>query len=193
MVDINSIDFNVHFKYDESSPSCLVWKEERRCGRGNGRVLKSVGDVVGHFHTSGYHVVDLNYKIWKCHRVIMVMNGVHLGEGDYIDHVDGDRGNNKFSNLRVVGREANCRNTRKSDRNVSGVTGVSFSTIRDGTTFWTACWQDKVGKGSKTKQKRYRVSVHGHDAAFKLACDYRAMKIEELNLAGAGYTDRHGI
>jgi hypothetical protein len=33
---------------------------------------------------------------------------------------------------------------------------------------------------------------YGNDFAFELACNYRDKMIEDLNKAGAGYTERHG-
>ena len=44
-----------------------------------------------------------------------------------IDHIDHDRANNKWSNLRAVTRYENCRNQKISKKNTSGFTGVSWS------------------------------------------------------------------
>jgi hypothetical protein len=47
-----------------------------------------------------------------------------------IDHIDGDRSNNRIDNLRNVGRRENCRNLRRPRHNRSGVVGVSWDQDR---------------------------------------------------------------
>jgi hypothetical protein len=44
-----------------------------------------------------------------------------------IDHIDGDRGNNRIENLRCVSAAENNRNIKRSSRNTSGVTGVYWN------------------------------------------------------------------
>lgn len=44
-----------------------------------------------------------------------------------IDHINGDRKDNRISNLRDVDRTNNCRNAALSKRNSSGTVGVSWS------------------------------------------------------------------
>lgn len=54
-----------------------------------------------------------------------------------IDHIDGDRTNNRIENLREVPHSTNMRNmTRRMGS--SGVRGVTARTQRDGTTKWIA-------------------------------------------------------
>lgn len=43
-----------------------------------------------------------------------------------VDHINGDRADNRIINLRDVDRTANCRNTARSRKNSSGVVGVSW-------------------------------------------------------------------
>ncbi len=44
----------------------------------------------------------------------------------HIDHIDGDKTNNRFPNLRNVGQDLNNKNAARRMDNTSGVTGVSF-------------------------------------------------------------------
>ena len=62
----------------------------------------------------------------RAHRIIWALHyGEHpVGE---IDHINGDRKDNRISNLRDVSRKENRRNTRRLDSNTSGRTGVSWS------------------------------------------------------------------
>jgi hypothetical protein len=52
-----------------------------------------------------------------------------------IDHIDGDRLNNRISNLREATSSENKRNTRKRSNNTSGFKGVSFDKSKK---LWTA-------------------------------------------------------
>jgi len=44
-----------------------------------------------------------------------------------IDHLNGDRMDNRIANLRAVNFGENCKNQKRSLRNTSGVTGVHFN------------------------------------------------------------------
>lgn len=93
------------------------------------------------------------------------------------------------SNCRWVGADLQARNKRISPRNTSGVTGVSFCS-RKGKENWGATWRDI---DDNPRVKRFSIRKYGYDEAFRLACEYRAKMIEELNKQGAGYTPTHGL
>lgn len=67
----------------------------------------------------------VNYKILRAHRVIMAML-----TGDWppheVDHINGDKSDNRPENLRLVTRTENGRNARKPLHNTSGIIGVSW-------------------------------------------------------------------
>lgn len=74
----------------------------------------------------GYHVGNVNYKLCMAHRVIWAL--VH-GEwpNEDIDHINGDRSDNRLKNLRQASRsENNCNSGLRVD-NTSGYRGVSFN------------------------------------------------------------------
>jgi len=99
----------------------LLWKR----GRGG----MKVGDEAGYLTDNGYKVVSINKKDYRVHRVIfMLFNGSLQGD---IDHIDGNRLNNKIENLRQATRSQNLYNTRISNRNTSGVKGVSWDKARN--------------------------------------------------------------
>ena len=86
------------------------------------------GTIATSRHNKGYLQVQFSKDGRKfhylAHRVAWLL---HTGEdpGDMeIDHIDGQRSRNIFSNLRLVGRQENSRNMSKFKSNTSGVTGV---------------------------------------------------------------------
>lgn len=70
----------------------------------------------------GYLRGRLNGSCVRAHRVIFVMAYGILP--DIIDHIDGDRRNNRLSNLRSVSAKDNCRNRIHNPKNRSGTMGV---------------------------------------------------------------------
>ena len=75
--------------------------------------------------THGYLQGKIYCKTYLAHRVAWA---VHHGEWPTsdLDHDDGDRQNNRISNLAPVTDVVNCRKRWVSKTNTSGVTGVGF-------------------------------------------------------------------
>lgn len=63
------------------------------------------------------------------HRAIWAVVHGAWPDGE-IDHIDGDTLNNRLSNLRDVSRTLNGQNIRRSSRNTSGRSGVSFNKMQ---------------------------------------------------------------
>lgn len=83
-----------------------------------------VGSVVGSVTTKGYMRGALANRRYYIHRVIFLFS---TGEQpDEIDHIDGDRLNNRISNLRYADHDINLKNKRNYKNNKSGVTGVNW-------------------------------------------------------------------
>jgi hypothetical protein len=76
----------------------------------------------------GYRSGHFLGRQYKAHRVVWAL--VH-GEwpADEIDHINGNPGDNRISNLRVVTRAQNMKNIRRLAKNTSGVVGVSWDNI----------------------------------------------------------------
>jgi hypothetical protein len=107
--------------------------------------------------------------------------------GYSIDRVDNSKGYVE-GNLRWATAAEQCRNQGKSGNNTSGKNGVTWYYNSTGGTRAIAWWQED----GKSKSKSYPVKRFGLLPSFALACQYRDSKIAQLNLAGAGYSDKHG-
>lgn len=73
----------------------------------------------------GYLSVSINKRLFLAHRLAWFhFHGV-WPEQD-IDHINGDRSDNRMANLRSVSRSENLRNAAISSANTSGVRGVDW-------------------------------------------------------------------
>lgn len=59
---------------------------------------------------NGYMTVYVNMSSYYVHRLIYMLNNNGIPKDLYIDHIDGNRGNNHVSNLRAVTHRENCGN-----------------------------------------------------------------------------------
>ena len=87
---------------------------------------KYAGREAGQIGSRGYREVWLDGHIYKGHRIAWLMAKGQWPDGD-IDHVNGDRSDNRLCNLRDVSRSVNAQNQRRAKAtNVSGLLGVSY-------------------------------------------------------------------
>jgi hypothetical protein len=80
--------------------------------------------------SQGYRYGRIFRQIYPSHRVIWAMQAGFWPDVD-IDHINGNRSDNRWSNLRCANRSENLRNKGLCGRNKSGVKGVS----------WDAKWE----------------------------------------------------
>ena len=90
------------------------------------------GSVAGTLSSTGYLTVGIDGEKFRVHRVAWA-----LWTGKWpvqtIDHIDGNRANNRAENLRCVSQSVNMQNIRKpTSRNTSGYLGVYWSERRGG-------------------------------------------------------------
>lgn len=84
-----------------------------------------VGSVAGCICKKGNHVtIGLNGKSYLGHRLIWIWNYGYCPE--FLDHINGDRSDNRLSNLREATAKQNAINKKKRIDNITGVKGVSW-------------------------------------------------------------------
>lgn len=74
--------------------------------------------------SQGYIQVRLHNRLYRAHRLIWML--VYGESPNRIDHVNGDREDNRLSNLRKVSSSENSKNQRLRDDNKSGCAGVNW-------------------------------------------------------------------
>jgi hypothetical protein len=104
----------------DSEIGVVTWKIINKIG------LKA-GDVAGIArHRDGYFTIGVQGKRYLTHRVIWFWMTGEWPKSE-IDHINGDKTDNRWSNLRAATRSQNMRNRGPHNDNKSGLKGVHFS------------------------------------------------------------------
>ncbi len=105
------------FEYDPLT-GIVTWKE----GRSN--MVK--GSRVGCKNGSGYLIVTINSKSYRLHRIIWVYMFSTIPKNFHIDHTNGNKTDNRLSNLRLVTNKQNQENRPAPINSSSGYRGVTW-------------------------------------------------------------------
>ncbi len=141
--------------YDENA-GILTWKvsSARRI---------HVGDVAGSARSpDGYARVEIRGVGYMAHRIAWTIAFWDPGDKQ-VDHRDGDRLNNRITNLRLASREDNARNCRVS-RNTSGAHGVWWNKE-------TQKWRAGINDNGRTRHLGYFHKIEDAAAAYRAAAD----------------------
>lgn len=155
----------------ELSGSDLVARKSRGC-------IKS-GSVCGYKRKDGYIRVKVDGALVMAHRIVWKM--LHGDEPSFIDHINGDRSDNRPENLRAVTSSDNKSNERLRVDSTSGFIGVTWHTPTSPTK--TAKWVAKIAKEGSEKHIGYYINLKDAVLAYNAEClrlhgDYGLRKIE---------------
>ena len=106
------------FEYNKETGD-LIWKIRKR------KVVK--GAIAGTIEPQGYRVIQLNAKFYKAHRLVYLMHKGYLPKT--LDHINGDRSDNRIENLRAVSAGQNQHNRKLNSNNTSGYKGVAWDKV----------------------------------------------------------------
>lgn len=109
----------------------LYWKKKPPVNRFNKTWNSRYSNKkAGRIGSNGYTYINIKLKngskkMMLAHRLIYLF--LYKIFPKEIDHIDGNRSNNKIHNLREVTRTENCKNSKRRKDNKSGCTGVCWS------------------------------------------------------------------
>ena len=89
------------------------------------RANLNAGDIAGCPNAGGYIHIRIDYARYGAHRLAWLwMTGAWPNEK--IDHINGDKADNRWCNLREATSAQNCWNRQKASNNTSGFKGVHW-------------------------------------------------------------------
>lgn len=134
---------------------------------------KGKGNPAGYGSSNGYvkTYVSKTGKMY-IHRIVWTMHNGDIPEGMQIDHLNGNRSDNRIENLRCVTATENRMNQGTRKRSFPGVNGVNYNN-RDN------LWHAMISDNGK------KISL-GHYKSFISACEARI--VAEVSL---GYHINH--
>ena len=106
------------FEYKDGD---LYWKENPGPQKRDSLKTGCVG-------AGGYIYTNYKKTQYKHHRLIFLMHHGYLPE--MVDHIDGDKTNNRIENLRACTRTQNLLNSKKPVSNTSGIKNVWWRKTR---------------------------------------------------------------
>lgn len=120
---LNQETLKKHLQYNQET-GVFTWLTDR------GYPVKR-GDVAGTVSSHGYIMIKFLGRFRAAHRLAWLYVYGRFPIAD-IDHINGIRDDNRFSNLREASRSQNIMNSKIRSNNTSGIKGV--------------CWHKGVGK-----------------------------------------------
>jgi hypothetical protein len=113
----------------------FTWNERpeshfKTIGSGKAWNTKYANEIAGsRYSKTGYTLISINYTLYYAHRLAFLYVEGYIPE-NHVDHIDKNKLNNQWDNLREVSVQCNLQNSHLSSANTSGVTGVYWEVAR---------------------------------------------------------------
>jgi len=117
MLEISRADLLPVLNYNEETGD-FTWKKT-----GRGRKADCSAGWIG---DQGYRIISIGGRSFRAHRLAWIYTHNRQPK-NLIDHIDGDRLNNKISNLREATPQQNLQNAVVGKRSTSGFKGASWN------------------------------------------------------------------
>lgn len=164
LIDCNPIAGSIIWRFRARN----LFRTENEWRRWNARYAHT--PALESLNGKGYLCGRIKGRAYLAHRVVWASTFGEMPNAE-IDHINGDKSDNRISNLRMADRVLNCRNAARRTDNTSGATGVT----RSGN-----AWLARIGTGKD------RITLGSFDTLDEAIA---ARKVAERSL---GYSVRHG-
>jgi excinuclease UvrABC ATPase subunit len=149
---IKQTDLKNYLSYDKDTGEFIALQ---------GSLRHPVGRKLGTLHSTGYVVIRIQGKLYKAHRLAWLYETGKFPDG-VIDHINRNKSDNRFSNLREIEITHNAENNPIKKSNSSGFPGVSFSKKMK-------CWRARITYNYKEKHLGYFESAEDAFKAYQFA------------------------
>jgi hypothetical protein len=89
------------------------------------------GMIAGSKHSRGYTTIRIDGSDFLAHRLAFYMSGREIDDSLQIDHINGNKADNRLCNLRIATFAENNQNITKKKNNRSGYKGICFDAKRN--------------------------------------------------------------